>query len=403
MRTNGFALFMGRDPQAAAERAARRVQRYSRELIVRQADDLGLTAGPARLMAFYLDGKEGMPVVHGFPEDGVEGDAPATGEFARLGRGGGGLFVERDPLGTRGLFVDTAVSCIASDHRFFSGVRPRLLKAGIRYSLDGGVLNERAPPAKPRADRLEDLDDCVEATARMLKESVERMVAGKRKVAVSFSGGLDSSLIALVVARSGVEVVLCSAFAGNSRDEKHAASAADRLGMECVSIPLDEEKVKQEVGELDLPFEASPMDRALWCIYSSTSRAASENGAELLMLGQLADELFGGYQKYSKALREHGEPAAEAMMVRDVFASGERAFIRDEEAVARFSEARFPFADEALVELALRIPVRFKIRQEGERKSVLRRAALALGLPEELASAPKKAAQYSSGVAKLVA
>ena len=46
------------------------------------------------------------------------------------------------------------------------------------------------------------------------------------------------------------------------------------------------------------------MDEALWCIYSATSRLAKANGARTIILGQLADELFGGYMKY--ALRREG-------------------------------------------------------------------------------------------------
>jgi asparagine synthase (glutamine-hydrolysing) len=120
-----------------------------------------------------------------------------------------------------------------------------------------------------------------------------------------------------------------------------------------------------------------------------------------MMLGQLADELFGGYMKYTRIARESGDEAAAEVMYSDVVESGKRAFLRDEEAVARFTEVRFPFADEALVEFALGIPVGYKIR-DGERKVVLRRAAALLGVPEDLVGAPKKAAQYSSGVAKLV-
>jgi asparagine synthase (glutamine-hydrolysing) len=51
--------------------------------------------------------------------------------------------------------------------------------------------------------------------------------------------------------------------------------------------------------------------------------------------------------------------------------------------------------------LGLSIPVSFKIR-DGERKAVLRRAAGLLGVPEELSNAPKKAAQYSSGIQKIL-
>jgi asparagine synthase (glutamine-hydrolysing) len=41
--------------------------------------------------------------------------------------------------------------------------------------------------------------------------------------------------------------------------------------------------------------------------------------------------------------------------------------------------------------------------RDGVRKAVLRRAAVLLGVPEDLAEGAKKAAQYSSGVQKLVA
>ena len=63
---------------------------------------------------------------------------------------------------------------------------------------------------------------------------------------------------------------------------------------------------------------------------------------------------------------------------------------------------RFPFEAKEVVELGLAMPLSFKIRN-GVGKAVLRRAAVVLGVPEELAMAPKKAAQYSSGIQKIVA
>ena len=125
----------------------------------------------------------------------------------------------------------------------------------------------------------------------------------------------------------------------------------------------------------------------------------AESGAPIILLGQLADELFGGYMKYSLRAQE-SEASAVQMMERDVAASAERAFVRDELACARFAEVRFPFADKRLADFALAIPLSYKIRGT-ERKVVLRAAASMLGLPEELVRAPKKAAQYSTGLSKL--
>ena len=88
-------------------------------------------------------------------------------------------------------------------------------------------------------------------------------------------------------------------------------------------------------------------------------------------------------------------------MEEDVRACADRGFLRDEAACAADCEVRFPYADRRVASFAAGLPVDYKVR-EGERKAVLRAAALRLGLPEELASAPKKAAQFSSGVARLL-
>jgi len=54
-----------------------------------------------------------------------------------------------------------------------------------------------------------------------------------------------------------------------------------------------------------------------------------------------------------------------------------------------------------VVELGMTFPLSFKISGTAT-KLVLRRAASLLGVPEDLAVTPKKAAQYSSGIQKVV-
>jgi len=105
--------------------------------------------------------------------------------------------------------------------------------------------------------------------------------------------------------------------------------------------------------------------------------------------------------KYALKAKEDGGAAAEKMMREDVRACADRGFLRDEAACSASCEVRFPYADGGIASFASGLPLDYKIRG-GERKAVLREAALELGLPEELASAPKKAAQFSSGAAKLL-
>ena len=226
-------------------------------------------------------------------------------------------------------------------------------------------------------------------------------VAGERKVAVAFSGGLDSSMLARC-ARNHAGVVACTAFAKNSMDSTRARESAEALGVELVTTELTEKNVDGALAIIDLPFTPTLMDRSLWCLYSMVSRAAHDSGARVLLLGQLADELFGGYAKYAEALKVKGEDAAESMMSADIHEYPGRGRVRDVGACARWVEPRFPFESKELVDLATSLPMSIKIRG-GVRKAVLRRAAAILGVPEGEAEAAKKAAQYSSGVQKLVA
>jgi asparagine synthase (glutamine-hydrolysing) len=236
--------------------------------------------------------------------------------------------------------------------------------------------------------------------ARRVELSVAEAVDGESRVAVAFSGGLDSSLV-VKCAMKRADVVACSAFANGAADAHRAPAAAAALGVGLVTTELTARSIEVALGELDLPFIPTLMDRSLWCLYKVVSERAHDLGARVLLLGQLADELFGGYAKYAEVLEVEGEEAVRSMMNADVRGFATRGRIRDIRACAPWAEARFPFELQGLVELASMLPISFKIRG-GVRKAVLRRAASVLGVPEELAGASKKAAQYSSGVQKLV-
>ncbi len=219
-------------------------------------------------------------------------------------------------------------------------------------------------------------------------------------VAVAFSGGLDSSVVCKCASRHA-KVIACAASSEGARDGAKAREAASELGVELVPVELTADRVTRALASLELPFEPTLMDRSLWCLYSLVSRSARDAGTKVILLGQLADELFGGYAKYAEALKAKGPAAVEAMMKADVEEYSLRGKARDFGACARWVQPRLPFESEEVVSFATSLPVSYKIRA-GVRKAVLRRAALLLGVPEGLAGAEKKAAQYSSGVQKLV-
>ena len=243
-------------------------------------------------------------------------------------------------------------------------------------------------------------EEAAAGVARAVDHAVRTAASGEGTVAVAFSGGLDSSIIAKCAA-GRTRVVACSAYSAGAWDQARARGAASALGVDLVATELTRENVAKALREVRLPFAPTLMDRSLWSLYSIVGRSARDAGAMVMLLGQLADELFGGYAKYAQAMQAGGCEAASSMMKADVERYPQVGRVRDVAACGRWVEPRFPFEAKEVVDLAMVLPATYKIA-DGVRKAVLRRAASILGVPEGVTGAGKKAAQYSSGIQKLV-
>lgn len=205
--------------------------------------------------------------------------------------------------------------------------------------------------------------------------------------AIGFSGGLDSGILAYLIENS----TLYTLGIKNSKDVIRAKDAAKILGRELEIIEIGEEDVLyaakfllQEFGEMsivELSFEI-PL--------TVLSKHCKEN---IIVTGQGADELFGGYKKYI------GNPS---LMGEDFKKLVELTNPREIKIAEKFGKKLVcPYLSEELVSLALEIPVELKIKN-GVRKYILREAAKLLGVPEKIYLADKMAVQYGSGVMKIL-
>ena len=127
-----------------------------------------------------------------------------------------------------------------------------------------------------------------------------------------------------------------------------------------------------------------------------------EDGLKVAISGQGADELFAGYNRYLKSFKT-GKLSEELRY--DIDNMYHVNLERDDAvSMANGVELRLPFLDKNLVEFALNIPVEYKIANEEDtlRKNILRNLGSNLGLPDEFAYRPKKAAQYGTGIDKIL-
>ena len=253
---------------------------------------------------------------------------------------------------------------------------------------------QRIMSIEKAASRLQDL---------LLKSTMER-VSDVDEVAVAFSGGLDSAVLAVLAKACTSKVNLVTVGLEGQPELVHAEKAAESLKLpihvQAYTI-ADVENVLEKV--LWLIEEPDVMKLGVAIPFFWAAEVASNIGCRVLLAGQGADELFGGYHKYLTEYRNGGVKAVQKAMFHDFVMSHETNFQRDNPACTFHKvELRLPYIDREFVRFALSLPVNLKIHSVDDplRKRVLRHVAKNLGIPEFIAERTKKAVQYATGVDK---
>jgi asparagine synthase (glutamine-hydrolysing) len=250
------------------------------------------------------------------------------------------------------------------------------------------------------------MSEAADTLQKLLERSVRSRVSGAKEVAVAFSGGLDSSVVAFLASKRPVDVHLVHVSLENRPETEEAKRAADELNLPLqVSLfkEADVEKVVSKVVELIE--EPDPVKASIGVSFYWTAEKTAEAGFKVLLAGQGADELFGGYQRYVNEYQLHGAESVRKVMFDDVIGIHESNIERDVKICGFHDvELRLPFASYPLAEFAVALPAEMKI--EGKvgslRKLVLRKAAENMGLPASITEKPKKAVQYATGINSVV-
>lgn len=226
-----------------------------------------------------------------------------------------------------------------------------------------------------------------------LVDAVKKRIP-KKKFGIFFSGGIDSSLIALICKQANADFVCYAVGIEGSADIEAAKKAAKLIGIDVkykIITLKDAEKTIKKVTEIVGP---DVMKVGVGAVVYAAAELAKKDKITTFFSGLGSEEIFAGYERHSKTedINEECWNGLKSMYQRD--------FMRDVSIAEELKiEVLTPFLDADLIKTAMKIPGNKKINKEFK-KVVLREAAEELGLAKEIAWRKKKAAQYGSGVQK---
>jgi asparagine synthase (glutamine-hydrolysing) len=329
-------------------------------------------------------GTDAEITLHTYEEHGTRIFGRLEGDFALAIAYGDQFVLARDRLGIKPLyygFHDHAL-CFASEIKGLVNFVDQIHEFPPGHFLisDHGLYPY--DPYLPKPVRMDGALDSAEQLADHLNKAVKRSLPEGAEIGVWLSGGVDSSVIAALARPFVDRLYTFSAGIEGAPDLLYARKVAQHIGAEHHERIYDInemqrvlDKVIYHLESFDAPLVHSAVSNYL------VSELASDY-VPFVLSGEGGDELFAGYT-YQKNYENEVELT---LSIQDAISALHNTALQrvDRSATAHSTGVAVPFLAPDVVQYALAIPARWKIRGPQEMEKWPLRQGLSDTLPEEV-------------------
>ena len=350
----------------------------------------------------FVSASDSESILQSCLHDGTGAVSRLDGMYAFVMAHGEKLIVARDPIGIKPLYVGRRgdTFCFASEIKALLPVADEIHEFPPGHVFDSELGLQRHYTLPLAANDLAGSSAAQHAIRETLSQAIEKRLRSDVPLGVFLSGGLDSSIIAALASQSTSGLKSFAVGLPGSPDLEAARHVAAHLGTDHYEYELNADEVMRDLPCILYHLESFDRDlvrSAVPCYYAARLAAAH---VKVVLTGEGADELFARYT-YHKSYQNLD--ALQAELRRSVLGMHDINLQRvDRMTMAHGLEARVPFLDREMLDLAFRIPANLKLPPDtGIEKWILRKTFEDV-LPNDIVWRDKAQFDQGSGMAELL-
>jgi asparagine synthase (glutamine-hydrolysing) len=240
-----------------------------------------------------------------------------------------------------------------------------------------------------------------DALLEKIRNAISEMVSAK-KIGIAFSGGVDSSVVAKICSDMNYDITLLTIGFAGSHDIEFSKQVNEILKLPHKILEIDPKEFNKISANIKSKIKT---DNLSWnensIAFYHVAKLAKSLDLDVVVTANGIDELFCGYNAYRDAIKEGQKKVLELM---DSKLENELNMMRAINEICSEFGVKIvqPLLSDDFIKYAKSVPISDKIRDESDlqRKHIIRKLALQIGVPEISANKRKKALQYGSLIHK---